>query len=41
MEIKKKATSEALAAFFSISVDDSILVILAANCNSYRKSFSC
>lgn len=40
MEIKKKAASETLTAFFKISVDDSILVILSDNCNSCWQSFN-
>lgn len=40
MEIKKKAVSETLTAFFKISVDDSILVILSDNCNFCWQSFN-
>ena len=40
MEIKKKAASKMLTAFFKISVDDSILEILANDCNSCWQSFN-
>lgn len=40
-KLRKKAASETLTAFFKISVDDSILVILSDNCNFCWQSFNC